>query len=389
MAARLKYHRETFHLLGRQPVRSPEAAAVLKQRERARKFKLPASVREWYSLAGAVETLEANSNSDHPVALERLGEPRGLWGPNSGEVFDGVADGVLHLMVANQGCCHWAVRLAPGDDPAVLVTEQLRPTGTVWRTVTEHFSQFVLSKVWGYGKSWLHAGGSLSAIADPLTPAARALLLTGCIHGPRTFDWPGGSHYNLMWIGAYIWVTDHAGHQSEWFLGADSPWVLESGARLVWHLATGLENPQGGFADEVLEALHDDPPAYPGPHWHLVFGVDLAAVFASGVRLYSPRDEAVPPPILDWLCERFTECHRRELSDGLTAHHFEGHGGQLFVVTDDYLADAAASTWWLHADTPDGLRGLARRLWDVGSLSKTLTGEGDAAGVLAEIRGGA
>src|SRR5262245_41452278 len=126
----LEYHRATFDLLGREPVRSAGAVRLLNERERAAGFRFPASVREWYSLEGAVGVLATCGNADHPVGIEQLGGPHRNWNRGRWEDYDCVGrDGLLKIMTENQGCCVWCVRLDGGGDPPVVWVRRL-PAGS-------------------------------------------------------------------------------------------------------------------------------------------------------------------------------------------------------------------------------------------------------------------
>jgi hypothetical protein len=75
MPDELVYHQQTVSILDPTPLVSSEALAALDERERALGIRIPTSVREWYSLEGAVTLLATYRNDDHPVRLEELGEP--------------------------------------------------------------------------------------------------------------------------------------------------------------------------------------------------------------------------------------------------------------------------------------------------------------------------
>jgi hypothetical protein len=138
MTAQLQYHQATFDLLKLQPVFSATSAHVVRGCEDYCDFKFPASVREWYSLEGAVDILRTYPNQDHPIPLNLLGDE-----------VDALDDyhKLLIFMHENQGVCSWAVRIGTGDDPPVYVRyEQDDP----WRLYAESFSGFVYIQVWDW-----------------------------------------------------------------------------------------------------------------------------------------------------------------------------------------------------------------------------------------------
>ena len=79
-AQTLKYHRDAVAPLPEAPTFSAQAAERLAQREHDLGIQFPESVREWYSLERAVDLLRQHSNSDQPVAIDKLAEAS----PNQG-----------------------------------------------------------------------------------------------------------------------------------------------------------------------------------------------------------------------------------------------------------------------------------------------------------------
>ncbi|QEH32728.1 Leucine Rich repeats (2 copies) [Aquisphaera giovannonii] len=150
----LVYHQATFDLIGKTPRTTKKAVAALEKRERLLGIRLPASMREFYSLTGACEILTGHSNEDPAVPLEELGDAQDL------------AHGVLRIQDENQGVAAWYVRLDGSDDPPVEVEseadradppEGLDPDAdSFWvtarfRPVSPTFSAYVLDRVRVYG----------------------------------------------------------------------------------------------------------------------------------------------------------------------------------------------------------------------------------------------
>jgi hypothetical protein len=148
----LVYHQAAFDVMGKTPKPSKKALGILEGRERALGFALPASLREFYSLAGASDVLTDHSNQDPAVPIEELGEPEDL------------KQGVLRIQDENQGCASWYVRLDGSDDPPVEVASEFEyrdpPEGSddwgfwdVARFVrfSDRFSDYVHQRVLSYG----------------------------------------------------------------------------------------------------------------------------------------------------------------------------------------------------------------------------------------------
>src|SRR5262245_45312296 len=68
----LQYHTWTFRLLGREPRVSADAVRTIEQWEAQPGIKLPASVREWYSLEGIEEVLAAVWPENRVIPLARF-----------------------------------------------------------------------------------------------------------------------------------------------------------------------------------------------------------------------------------------------------------------------------------------------------------------------------
>ncbi|MER6632090.1 SMI1/KNR4 family protein [Streptomyces sp. NPDC000987] len=162
----LQYHQQALRLAGHSAAVSAAAVAALDELETRHDITLPASVREWYSLASAVEILRRHSNDDRPYRIEELGRPA----DEESDCPDPVASqGLLPFMVENQGVCYWAVRLDGSADPEVLVSfEDLAPDS--WLPHARSFSEFVLTQIWdrptGDANRHVHSKGEQPTPAD-------------------------------------------------------------------------------------------------------------------------------------------------------------------------------------------------------------------------------
>ena len=119
MEAQIQYHWNATNLLPKAPRFSVSAAESLAKRESRLGIHFPASVREWYSLDGAVDLLSAYSNSDHPREIDELGKPFENWYGRGPRGF--LSDNLLVFMHENQGVCSWAIKLDGSPDPPVVV----------------------------------------------------------------------------------------------------------------------------------------------------------------------------------------------------------------------------------------------------------------------------
>ncbi|MEV8517112.1 SMI1/KNR4 family protein [Dactylosporangium sp. NPDC051484] len=180
MLSQPQYHARSLALAGRTAETSPDAVAAVDRFATARGFPLPASVREWYSLAAGQETLSRFSNEDRVYAAHELGRPEPYWPdgePDQERDWDPVAERqLLPFMIENQGVCYWAVMLDGSDDPPVMISfDDLEPTDE-WTMLTASFSDLVYTRIWDH-----RAMSSVQALRAPVAsfdPAAWAGLGT-------------------------------------------------------------------------------------------------------------------------------------------------------------------------------------------------------------------
>ena len=251
MGAQLKYHGDAVGLLAKAPPFSQSATDAIQERQRELGVSLPASVREWYSLEGAVAILRRFSNDDRPIPVSRLGEPFSDW--YSGGRRDFVSEGLLLFLCENQGVCNWAVKLNGGPDPAVLVEVDTAPDA-VWLPCAKSFSVFVWCQIWDHPQNgWL----AVSAQEADLSPTDLGFLRSRLRKLPTTHGWPGESNYRFQNRCGRILIWDGEDRGVDWFVSARTASDLASLLGALWHcggLARSLRAP-GGDAARVLADL--------------------------------------------------------------------------------------------------------------------------------------
>src|SRR5262249_54558018 len=122
----LSYHQNVFDLLDLEPKVSPEALRDIEECERRAGKRLPAALRDWYSLDGIVHRKFTGpldwdsefgylwrdySNEDHPAPLAEVLEA--FTRTDRSGASDRRQD--VPVMTENQGCCTWSVRLDGSD----------------------------------------------------------------------------------------------------------------------------------------------------------------------------------------------------------------------------------------------------------------------------------
>jgi hypothetical protein len=250
-----KYHRDAVALLPELPQFSAEVAERLAQRERELGIIFPASVREWYSLDGAVDLLRQYSNDDDPVTINKLGEPFPNW--YNGGRRDFVAQGLVVFMHENQGVCNWAFRLDGNADPEVIVEVDTAPNDE-WLPCADKFSTFVHCQIWDHRHALIHEHSGVCGVsAQELDLAETDLefLKATFPQRPSTCCWPGNANYRFEGEdgGILIW---HGKSGADWFVAAKTPASLGILLSRVWHCGN-LADTLYGFTPEAVEVLRE------------------------------------------------------------------------------------------------------------------------------------
>jgi hypothetical protein len=233
-----RFHAKALSLIPGRPSRSASAAAAIEARERALGIKLPESVREWYTLDGAVEMLRTYSNADRPESIAELGRNEPDWyglGPR-----DGLADSLLIFMYENQGVGVWAVELNGSDDPLVQVNVD-PGHGEGWKPCASSFSEFIYCQIW----DWSLTGAICEANAPPLKDHALQGLRRAMREEPSTNVWPGNHNYRFSSTNGRVRLSRFDSAGSDWLLLAHGEEEL---VRLLGELRSigiQLEDPYG------------------------------------------------------------------------------------------------------------------------------------------------
>lgn len=131
----LQYHDKSFENLNEKPRVRADRDDVLSKIESRIRRPLPPSLREWYSLESACRFI-----GDH-IPLCELGGPL----ESESRPCDLVKSDLLPIVVHSEGFGIWAVVLDGSDDPPVLVDPDAHLKS--WFRYADHFSQFVLARV--------------------------------------------------------------------------------------------------------------------------------------------------------------------------------------------------------------------------------------------------
>jgi hypothetical protein len=227
-----RFHQEALQRLGLEYVADPGRIAALTERSAALRVTLPASFLEWYGMRDGIELLRRNSNTDDPVAIERLGTPlQWCWD----EPHDLVAERLLLFMVENQGVCIWALQLDAGDDPPIVVASD---PDLEWGPCAERFSTFIACQIWDHMEVCCESEHRilLGAQASQLERADLAFLRSRFSEKATTHGWPGDNQYRFERGDSRLLVWDGDG-QADWWVSAATEASLEDLVREIWGCA--------------------------------------------------------------------------------------------------------------------------------------------------------
>ena len=220
----LRFHGRTLKLLNIAPPTSRNAVEVLDAVEARIGRKLPASVREWYSLDGACELLRQYSNDDWPLEVREFGLPR--TDTHGGGPHDLLERDLVVFRYENQAVCAWAFGLDGTNDPPVYV--DVDSQFQKWTKCAPTFSEHLYAWMWDYALV-LTKDLLVQAQNRPISDAALDFLKANFAVGPETYGWPGHTQYRYSNADQRILIWASEG-QADWWLTADGE---ESLRRLI------------------------------------------------------------------------------------------------------------------------------------------------------------
>jgi hypothetical protein len=266
---KLTYHQAAFDLINRIPFLDPNAVELIRQHEQAGLL-LPAALREWYSLAGAVELL--GSMGDHPTSLQNIL----AFLPTLPAVSEGKsAHSEITILVEHAGNFACSVHLNGDDDPPVVMEieeaeDKDKPDTVLW----PHFSEFIFQWCWEHldlifcpvRKIMTRAElrndrCMLCASEDELRDEDLRYLRTLFPLEHNTQGNPQFYHFQNQDSHIYIWCRKP--DDVWWWLRADGESRLLQLARSVWAVGTlsktliGPPPWSSPCADSVLQSIID------------------------------------------------------------------------------------------------------------------------------------
>lgn len=225
----VRFHARTLKLLNVAPAISPSAESNLEAVEARIGRKLPASVREWYSLDGACKLLRQYSNDDWPLEVGEFGLPR--KDTHGGGPHNLLARDLVIFRYENQGVCVWAFGFDGNDNPPVYV--DFDSQFKTWTKCVPTFSEHLYTWMWDYAlvltKDLLVQGQN-----QPVSGTALSFLRENFDVGLETKGWPGHTQFRFSKADQriLIWASEN---QADWWLCADREQSLSELVEKVRH----------------------------------------------------------------------------------------------------------------------------------------------------------
>ena len=213
----LRFHPDTFELLGTKPHLSQPAINQIEVVEKRLGIQLPGAVYEWYLYVEAIQILTTYSNKDRPIPIAEFVLEK--WNNKT----------LLPFKKENQGVCIWAILLNDADNPPVYVTID----GHSWLNQADTFSEHIYSCVWDY-TTVFEKPALLQAQHDPVSDHVIERLKTEFTEKISTYNWPGKVQYRFSreQQAILIWAAEN---QADWFVAANNADALHSILATVWH----------------------------------------------------------------------------------------------------------------------------------------------------------
>ena len=175
----LDYHQKAIELLGVTPRISQSQVALVNSFEEKYKIKVPASLRECYSLENSVNLLEKILGPH--ISIDLKSAPR--IQADCGYLING-SDPFL-VMIENQAVFFMAVKFSEGEDPPVYM--RYNEPGESWILHANSFSDWINALSWDYTVlSKLSLSQSIEIVVSA-SPEIHEKLLEFQVAAPETY----------------------------------------------------------------------------------------------------------------------------------------------------------------------------------------------------------
>jgi hypothetical protein len=235
---KLKYHHAVFDLLKLAPLRSDERRRTLERVRLESPVPIPAAIVEWYSLENAHSLLRRPARGEEFLTFKSLiASIQSLVDQKRPR---------LELASEFQGRAAWAIDLTSNDDPPVLVRVLDDAGREAWRTMAEHYSDFLFTWIWDQFRS-----GYLAQAQAELSLKQIRQLSLGAQEIFMSKAWPTHKTFRFMLGNSRLRVNYRPDAWSEIILWSAE---LQPLAALAEHLASARVPREALFSDQPAVA---------------------------------------------------------------------------------------------------------------------------------------
>ena len=175
----LHYHQKSIELLGATARISRSQVALVSSFEEKYNIKVPASLREWYSLENSVNLLEKILGPHMGIDLKNAPKIQA----ECGYLING-SDPFL-VMIENQAVLFMAVKFNEGEDPPVYM--RYNEPGETWVLHANSFSDWINALSWDYTILSKLSLSQFNEIVVSSTPEIHEKLLEFQVAAPETY----------------------------------------------------------------------------------------------------------------------------------------------------------------------------------------------------------
>jgi len=175
----LTYHQKSLEILGVKPKISQSQVALICSFEERYALRLPAALREWYSLENGFELLQEISAFHVPLEINNMPSIQ----KDYSDIFSVYEP--LPILVENQWVWHMAVRLQEGENPPVYI--RYNEPNENWVLHANSFTEWIHALSWDYVSFSKLSFAAMNERIISVTPETHERLFGFQVVAPETY----------------------------------------------------------------------------------------------------------------------------------------------------------------------------------------------------------